>query len=67
MPLSLKDTIHGTITNAQNAATADTAGKLSVNAGSTTQPVYFSGGIPSHTSKPYPLPFLVQYILEDHP
>ncbi len=46
MPLSLKDTIQGTITNAQNAATADTAGKLSVNAGSTTQPVYFSGGKP---------------------
>lgn len=50
MPLSLKDTIHGTITNAQNAATADTAGKLSVNAGSTTQPVYFSGGKPVATS-----------------
>lgn len=50
MPLSLKDTIHGTITNAQNAATADTAGKLSVNAGSTTQPVYFSGGKPVATN-----------------
>lgn len=50
MPLSLKDTIQGTITNAQNAATADTAGKLSVNAGSTTQPVYFSGGKPVATS-----------------
>lgn len=50
MPLSLKDTIHGTITNAQNAATADTAGKLSVNAGSTTQPVYFSEGKPVATS-----------------
>ena len=50
MPLSLKDTIQGTITNAQNAATADTAGKLSANAGSTTQPVYFSGGKPVATS-----------------
>ena len=50
MPLSLKDTIQGTITNAKNAATADTAGKLSVNAGSTTQPVYFSGGKPVATS-----------------
>lgn len=46
MPLSVKDTIQGTITNAQNATTADTAGKLSANAGSTTQPVYFSGGKP---------------------
>ena len=50
MPLSLKDTIQGTITNAQNATTADTAGKLSANAGSTTQPVYFSGGKPVATS-----------------
>lgn len=50
MPLSVKDTIQGTITNAQNAATADTAGKLSANAGSTTQPVYFSGGKPVATS-----------------
>lgn len=50
MPLSLKDTIQGTITNAQNAATADTAGKLSANAGSTTQPIYFSGGKPVATS-----------------
>ena len=50
MSLSLKDTIQGTITNAQNAVTADTAGKLSVNAGSTTQPVYFSGGKPVATS-----------------
>lgn len=50
MPLSVKDTIQGTITNAQNAATADTAGKLSANAGSTTQPIYFSGGKPVATS-----------------
>lgn len=50
MPLSVKDTIQGTITNAQNATTADTAGKLSANAGSTTQPVYFSGGKPVATS-----------------
>lgn len=50
MPLSVKDTIQGTITNAQNATTADTAVKLSANAGSTTQPVYFSGGKPVATS-----------------
>ena len=44
--LSGKATSAGTADSATTATTATTASKLGTNAGSSTRPVYFSGGIP---------------------
>lgn len=49
--LKLPTTIKATLTgNADTATNADAADKLNSNAGSTTLPVYFSGGVPVATS-----------------
>ena len=48
LPSTIKASLSG---KATSAGTADSADKLSVNAGSSTLPVYFSGGVPVATGE----------------